>query len=55
MAKIKITEGSPLEIVLEKDTGERIVLHRGEVGFQLKDFRVEEVHEKEVVISIGKS
>ncbi|NIM51693.1 MAG: hypothetical protein GTO22_21010 [Gemmatimonadales bacterium] len=54
MAKIKITEGSPLEVVLERDNGERIILHRGEVGFELTDFKVEVIGAREVVIHIGR-
>ncbi len=54
MAKIKITEGSPLKIVLEKDNGEQITLYSGEVGFPLMDFEVEVIGPREVVIHIGR-
>lgn len=55
MAKIKITENSPLTIQLQKDDGSPPqVLHRGDFDAEMKDFRIEKLTRREVVISIGK-
>lgn len=55
MAKLRITENSPLTIELIRDNGERpIVLHRGDLDAEIKDFRIERLGKREVVISIGK-
>lgn len=55
MAKLKITENSPLTIELIKDDGSKpIVLHRGDIEAEMKDFRIEKLSRREVVIGIGK-
>ena len=55
MAKIKITENSPLTIELHSDHGgPPKVLHRGDLDAEIKDFRIEKLTKREVVISIGK-
>lgn len=55
MAKLKITENSPLTIELIKDDGSApIVLHRGDLDAELKDFRIERLNKREVIIGIGR-
>ncbi len=55
MAKVRITEGSPmLKVELLHDDGTVSILHEGEPGEELKDFRIEKCFGKEAVISIGK-
>ena len=55
MAKLRITENSPLTIELIRDNGGKpIVLHQGDLDAEMKDFRIEKLNKREVVISIGK-
>ncbi len=54
MAKIRITEGSPLKIVLEKDSGQQVPLYSGELEIEFTDFEAKKIGPRDVEVHIGR-